>query len=1221
MFQTTSQQDNSSLTPNNPSSSNNPIQLPSSNDRPPLTEEEIQQWMVNLEEWTNIFYAHGNSASNPALWQMAQTKLVNFQKLHDPVELCMEIMKRSPSSLVLYQVSLCLRNSVAYVFKKYEPDELFKIFEFLYDFMCSRALQNENSVNETTALICAMILKRVASERARVNSETYLYLENRHCEVKEKEEDRIGQVITTLCTSIKDRNEFLAKKITSALIINSLLIECQLTIRSSFLGLHMYKHLNSRILIEVRLKTIIEACLESINWAFTSNILNPTNQTREVEVLFHLVGTLIKCVEYSLSFNSCNVNSGIGFERDVFWILNCRRDRLNLPMSPNRMMKSWTKLVMTPDVVQFLFGLYTTVKSMINRVPGWQWPADILKNCLNCLYYLSDVHNYMNCEKNSDYAEFVGNLMLGCIKIMESETKGIDDIFQIASLMTSILLHTSDTRETIPRLKAEHFIPFLDAAQRFTTKVFIHVASSSAEEEEEEEKTVDALLDFWYQLLRNVEADIRCCENMNPPQTPKLSLEGLKTYARMITECYISCHLHKPLGHVLYDPDDAKEVDIDQADEQDDNSIHVVQLITFGLISRYDALHTAKLLIDLTSSKLARLEILLTQHINHQNSPDGLPEWELINDDLHWLLLMMQHFLTQTGYAELGFMCNEIVSASMAYDANVEKTVQGFDKCDYNSNEVDPIVRLVLLAVKLCQLEMEICKSGKISWLSVQTNRTLTSFLSRFSLTYLYPKESDYTVISENMNYCFGQDSQTADKFLKYVIEHTCCIVLHLKSEPHVVNKNIQLLIQLLSLHLNTKDLMLTASSDSYTKLFLAQLKPEQLTGFSPKVAKAIIQLTTRLFVDADSWDMLIDFFSTKWKFIMDALEKQEHQNELITSRLLEFCDFAVGVCEACDDSISERLFDQLLVPIVKALSDVMRGFASSESVPLAIFDLLFHIVKYPLVHISTWESQSASSFYDNCTRVIEAFVQCEKAKKPRGTEEEDCEDIISALTFCNELMKRDWGNSMIPCDSVIRYAIEHISTIMKIEYFQFPRVRSIYYRLLVYLVDEKERLATLSDKLLETISTSILLSLKNQYDKETDNQTYTIIGIICRYIYDDRSSPSSQRLSACMLQIFPALFDTAISQGSFTLNMETIELIAPALFSLRCCLTDTYRELVHILIEKQENEFIKTKVKDLFQNLESRIQKLPLTRSSCREFNSLFVPFMSELHNYISLR
>lgn len=1191
----------------------------SPSDRVPLTEEQIQLWLTQLEQWTTNFYNPATNQTSPALWQEAQTKLVSFQKLHDPVELCVEILKRSHNSLVLYQAALCLRNAVAYDFKKYEPDELFKIFQFLFDFLSTRAMENENSVNETVALICAMILKRIASERARVNSETYLYLDQRAGRVQDKDEDKIGQVITTLCTSIKDANDYLGKKLTSALIINSLLVECQLTNRSSFLGLHMYKHLNSRVLIELRLKTIIESCLESTNWAFKSNLLNPSNQTREVQVLFHLVGTLIKCVEYSLSFNSSNLNSGSGSERDIFWFLNCRT--FNLPTAPQRMVKSWTKFVMTPSVVQFLFDLYTTVKSMINCVPGWQWPADILKNCLNCLYYLSDVHNYTNCEKNDEYAEFVGNLMLGCIKIMELETRGIDDIFQIASLMTSISLHTSDSKEIIPKLKVEQFTPFLDAAQRFTTKVFIHVASSSVEEEEEEEKTVDALLDFWYQLLRNVENDIRRSENVHPPQIPRLSSADMRGYARMITECYISCHLHKPLGHVVYKPDDAKEVDLEQADEQDDNSVHIVQLITFGLISRFDSLHTAKLLIDLSGARLNRLEELLTQHINQQLSPDGLNEWEIVNDDLHWLLLMIQHFLTQTGYAELGFMCNEIVAASLTYDANVDRTVQGFEKCDFNSNEVDPIVRLVLIAIKLCQIEMEICKSGKIHWLSVQTNRTLTSFLSRFCLTYLYPKESDYTVISENMNYCFGQDSPTADQFLKYVIEHTCCIILHLKSEPNVVNKNIQLLIQLLSIHLKTKDLMINSSMESFTKLFLAQLKPEHLTGFSSKVAKALIQLTTRLFVDADGWGMLIDFFSSKWKFIMEALEKGEHRNELVSGKLLEFCDFAIGVCEACDDEISERLFEQLLVPIVQALPEVMRGFNNFDAIPIAVFDLLYNIVKYPLVHIGTWESLSASSFYENCSRVIEAFVQNETGKTNRGDEEEDCEDIISVLTFCNELMKRDWGNALVPCDSVVKFAIEHLSTLIKPDYFQFPRIRSTYYRLLVYLVDEKERLATLNDRLLEMIVCSILLSLRTQFDKETDNHTYTVIGIICRAIYDEKDTPLSERLSKYMMPVLPALFEAAMSQGSFTLNMETVELIAPALFSMRCCFTDQYKQLVQNLIDKQDNEYARSKVKSLFENLESRIQKLPLTRASCRDFNSLFVPFMSELNQYISLR
>lgn len=1189
-----------------------------------LDESYIQSWVDQLEQCTNIFY-NNPTIQNQALWQEAQAKLVQFQKIHEPFELCTEIIKRSRNSLVLYQATMCLKNAVANDHRKFDNDDLFQLFQFLYEFLSMRSLEIEMSVNETTALICAMILKRIASERTRslsLSAATMIVAQQQRQARTDKEADKITQVITTLCNHIKQPNENLSKKIASALMLNSLLLECQMTNRSTLLGIRVWKHLNARRFIETHLKLITEVCLGAIDWAFSSNLLSPINQSPETQILFYLTGSLIQCVEYALAFNSTDTGCASSGDRVLRVIQNRTINMLSQTSVHDqrvKLLREWCGLVMSPSVVQFLFNLYTTVKSMVNCTPGWDWPANILKNCLNCLYYLSDVYNSINIERDDSYAEFVGNLMLGSVKILTAEVQGIDDSFQIACLITSISMHTSETRDTITRIKAEYLVPFLDAAQKFTAKVFNQVATTSRVEiEEEEEKTVDALLDFWYHTLRNVEAEIRLAESQN--QQPKITIEGLKNYSRYIVENYIACHLHKPLGQLV--PKTNSEVDIDQADEQDDNTIHAQQLVSFGLISRFDALHTAKLLIELLSTRLNHYESLLAQYFDKQYDPSEIKEWEYINDDFHWLLLMLQHYLTQTGYGEIGFMCNEILSTSVANEANVQKTIQGFEKCDYTSPEVDPIVRLIIIALKLCQIEMQICQTDKTMWISIQTNNTLTTLLSRFCLTYLYPKESDYSVISENMNYCFGQDSPTAKKFLEFVIERTCCIILCRKLDAQILKKNVQLLIQLLMFHTNVKCLIMGSEEGTMTRMLIKQMKPENLTGFSSKAARSIIRLATRLFADDEDWNKLIDFFTTKWAFIMSSIQSRQHKSDMVSTKFLEFCDFAMGVCEASDDDTSEKLFEQLLVPIVKALPAVLLAFGDNfESVPIAVFELLYYIVKLPMVNITTWENDAAKSFYENCQAIIGTYAQIASKRKDRGAEEEDCEDIIEILKFNQEVVLRDWGNTWAACDSVVRYSIEKLNTIIKPEHLQFPRIRTIYYRLLVYLVDEDERLATLSDELLGTIVSSILIALQSQFDKDVDNNIYTIIGIVCRTIYLDSEKPISSRLAKFMMPVLPVLFNCIMNQGSFTINTETAELVAPALFSLRCCFPDVYKNLVNELIEKQTDEFAREKIKGLFEKLEMQIQRLTLNRSACREFNTLFVPFLAEVHNYITTK
>lgn len=1189
-----------------------------------LTDEQVQNWISRLEQYTNVFF-NQTDGQNPALWQEAQSKLIQFQKLHDPFKLCVEIIKRSRNQLVLYQATLCLKNAVACDFRKFDLDELFQLFQFLYEFLCSQALENEMSVNETASLVIGMILKRIASRSSSDIAEVAFGPDSKSSPRASQEAIKIEQVITTLCSHIKEPNENLGRRLASAMMLNSLLLESQMAHCSTVMNMQVWRHLAARHLIQTHLKLITETSLETINWAFCSNLLNPLNQTCETQVLFHLVKILIQCVESALS-NSYSPGQSVstGFEYQYpSRLIRIIQDRAIKDRSSHAFDERFKKinefcdLLMSPSVVQFMFGLYTTVKSMINCVPGWDWPANLLKNCMTCLHCLSDINNSYTVEKNEKYSNFVGNLMLGAIKLVDSETRGVDDIYQIASLLSSISMHTSEARDTITKIKSEHFTPFLDAAQRFTTRVFIHVASTSAEEESEEEKTVDCLLDFWYHLLRNIDTEIGYCASTQPPKTPKISPDEKKGYARMISNCYISCHLHKPLGHVVNHPSDVREIDLENADDQDDNTIHALQLVAFGMIARYDALHTAKLLADIGKDKVDQLEQILGQYINTNIQPENVKEWIMINDDLHWLLLMMQHFLTQTGYGEIGFMCNEILSASLASEAEVSRTLQGFRECDYKSNDVDPIVRLVLIAVKLCQLEIKVCQSDKTNWISSQTNASLIAFLSRFCLTYLFPRESDYSVISENMNHCFGQDSPTAESFLSFIVEHSCCLAIKLKDNEQNIKKNYQFIIQLTNLHSIAKDIIRKADPNSTIGIFLQSVSRSVAMGdgMSMREIRLFVQLTIRLMQDES---VLIEIASDVVGELKE-LARGTNKSGAETRKFIHLCDVATGFCEASDDETSDCMLEILFLPAVKLFPEIIRKFSDSDCVFVAIFDLLYHIVKLPIVHVVNWESQSAQIFYENCAQIIETFAQVTRAKGVDRNDEEDFDDIVALLNFCNEVMKHDWGNSWACCDLVVRTAIEQLHTIIDIRnHMQYPKIRAIYYRLLVYIVDEDERLAHLTDRMLEVIFTSIVVAIESHFDKDTDNHIYTVIGIACRAIYHERGTQLSERLSTFMRPILPLLFSASLRQSHYSMTTESTEMLAPALFALRCCFLDTYKSLVDQLIQDQEDPISKAKITQLFQNLESRIHSLTLNRTASREFNNLFVPLMAELQNYI---
>lgn len=1184
-----------------------------------ISDEYVDNTIRCLESWTSTFYTNAGRNHDIVAWKDAQSKLLQFQQLPDPLELCTRILEKSRNNLVLYQAAICLKNAIANEVRTFKIEQIQSLFEFLYEFLCARAIQNDSSINETISLTCAVILKRIAILG---NCQSVSSQNN-----QAKEDDKVSKVIHSLCHNVTDPDKNLCVRLASALMLNSTLLECQMSNRSTALGVRVWKHLQARRMIEYHIKTITESALETINWAFSTNILsNPNLNDPNSRASYSLVATLIQCVEYCLSFNSAEVSIGSGGDRILRVIQSTSINMMSLTREGSdrlNSIKAWCELVMSQSVVQFLFTLYKTIKTMIDVVPDWC--RDVIKSTMNCLYYLSDIQNTVVINKDAKFVQYVDNLMIGIADLMTTEIKGIDDSYQIASLLVSISLFTSD-KEVLPKLNTDGFLKFVEASRDYTCKLLILVATTDkSDEEEEEERTVDALLDFWYNLFKNLEAEAKYAASFDPPRAPKLSSEVIKAQSRVIVERYISAHLHKPTGILECKIRDSNDLDFDNASENEDNVLYAQQLTGFGLISRIDTVHSAKILIELFKNKVLQLEALLNQYIPTMHSPDGLLDWENVNDDLHWLLLLTQHFITQTGYGEVGYMCEEILQASIQQEADVNKTVQALETCDVNCSEADLIVQLVVITMKLCRLEMSLCTNGKISWMSTQTNHSLTTFLSKFCLTYQYPKEQDYNVMSQTLDACFGEDSVTAQKFLKFVIEHTCCIILSVRSDTRMISTNVQLFLQIMRYHPLRKLLDDLSRESEIAKLFLSQMQPENLDGFAPEVAKSIMKLVARLFVEANDWNRLIDFFNRKWSFILTSIQTQQHQSELVSTKFLEFCDFCIGLCEISDENTAPTLLNELLVPIVKTLPQVMKAFANFDNTINSIFELLYNIVKYTMITINPHENVLITEFYTQSKEVVDVYSQI-ASKKVRKDDEESLEDIINLLQFLYEVMKRDWGNQFSSCEEVIKFAIEKLSSIFKPEFLHYPKIRLIYYRLLLYLVDEEDRLIALSDVLLKTIADCLLLSFSMQFEKEVENNVLTIISIVCRVIYQEHTfslantQPESE-LSKYMAPCLPALFESTIKRGSYKAGGEGNESIGPAFFALRCCYLDMYHALFQDLIEKQDDAATKDKIKSMFTQMESKVSNLTLTRAGCREFSTHFVPFLNELQRYISFK
>lgn len=1173
--------------------------------RSSLTPAAVDNVIVQLETLTHIFYSNsGNQDINQ--WNEAQSKLLQFQQMSDPFTMCRAIIEKSQNSLVLFQAAMCLKNAVSKEWRKMEVDEVSDLFQFLSEFLCAKSLDYEYSLSETVSLVCAMLLKRLAM-----------------CRYQDEVSKKVEQVIATLCSRVEDNNEALNRRYGCILMLNSLLLECQASKRSTSLGLQIWRHFSARKMIESHLKGIAEVCLKTINWSLSSNLLIPTNPiSRETLAICNFTKSCIEAVEHALSWNSLDVACAGAGDRILRIFQNRQIGTINQAGEHDKRLKaihSWYELIMNPEVVKFLFDLYNKIKSLVDPSSNWNWPSSTLRVCMSCLFHLADSQNILLTDKDDVRARFVENLMRGAMNLMTSVVEKVDDCYEIANLLTAIVLHLEQRRMIVVYDKSV-LNSFIEVAAQFSCKVFIYTASSL---NEEEEKSVDALMDVWSIIVRSLDAysKLEAELKLSSPITIDIS-----SCARSITECYLRCHLNKPLG-ILEPNEEQEEVDIDNIEDYDDGVVHSMQLDSFGFIARVDAAHTCRLLIDLLGTRVQQFEALLAHSIPTRDGPEGMKEWETINDDLHWLLLMTSNFLTLAGYGDIGVMSNEIIRLSIDAKADVDRTVAALGNLDYSSNDTDPIIRLVIIVLKLCQIEKSVCQSGKRLWLSSQTSSTLTTFMSKFCLTYIYPLESEYPTISPPLNYCFGQDSQTAEKLIEFVLDHACCKILFMKDEQQVVMRCVELFIQLLRYlpkpFINDKLPEIIQRSEMI-KLFTMQLSPDNMQTFLPKTAKTLFKLATKLLRKETEWTSLVSFLQSRWTQITATLsgqlQPQVVTSDVVLNKFLEFCDYASGVCEASDDDNIERIFEQLLLPLVKELPAIMMAFRNFESAMTAIFDLLYLIVKVPLACMGIWEGPPIETFYCSSTDVLKAYAHINSGRTLKSDDEESCDGLLACLQFMTEAMKKDWGSNVLACCYMIVTGMELIGPIIKPEYLQLPKVRQLYYRLLLYLCDEEERLENLSNDLIQNVISKVLLSLRSNFDKETDSHCMSIVCIMCRYIFKEKGNSKSERMAGFVQPCLSAIFEIITNRNLLSSGGDYCENMSSAFFSLRVCFPELYNAHVEQLIQRQDDQYVQQQIRSLFIKLEDELV-LTVSRVSCREFSTRFEPFLAELHQYIGFK
>src|SRR6185437_13677525 len=132
-------------------------------------------------------------------------------------------------------------------------------------------------------------------------------------------------------------------------------------------------------------------------------------------------------------------------------------------------------------------------------------------------------------------------------------------------------------------------------------------------------------------------------------------------YTRQVFECFVRCHLSEPEGLRKISASNDEEDDI-QEFEEDDMVLYYEQLNAMGLLARIDVQHSVSCLTQLLNSRVNQLQSCLEAQSGMHIAQDQLAKWTILNEDIHWLVMITNWTLTQYNFGERDLIPSQVMS-------------------------------------------------------------------------------------------------------------------------------------------------------------------------------------------------------------------------------------------------------------------------------------------------------------------------------------------------------------------------------------------------------------------------------------------------------------------------------------------------------------------------------------------------------------------------------
>ncbi|CAF3976550.1 unnamed protein product, partial [Rotaria magnacalcarata] len=1124
-----------------------------------LKDMDMENIRQVLEDAAQIFLSAANTITNERRRE-AEKVFLQFRRSQFSLDLYRYLIEHSSSSYVVYQTLTALREGIVKEWSSLDDALKEQVVQYLLSYVYTHYSTLSGHVREQALQILVVINKRRKAQRAQIAKNGFT----------------VSLALSNLLQSANNQEFQFGLTLLNAFINEysfSNANEAGLTVEQ--------RHSVKRDFEENELKTVFELLLNKLQ----SNLSSISNSSSSDHSLF---SSILAAIEKILlwNFSSSFPNARRHMESSN-----------NVETIDWRPPVSWKQLVFDQQLVEFFFHIYGTLKSLNETKIILQRRCQILR----CLSQLACLNGSLVSDEQCRlrYLTTFSHYFVQTFLINSTLTIHLIECFDLSNIISNLI--TLFTVKGFCSMNNDLCNSFLQLMSQITVLLCRTTTTTSSNNQLDKiiedptigKDTFDRLLQAWSRLLYGIDFG---------------RFANLRSLAIEIFDTFLQTHLNINGNY------EANDLDlIDNDNDEDDRDLFSEQLICIGLFGRHIIDYSLPLLIRLLMDRTKKLYDMM----NNSSSNINTNSLDQINDDLHWLLLISGHVLTEEYDSDEQKTIPEAVmsfSSQQVKYCDLNKSVQiaqhvlqqsQLDLSDEIMQGVSPVTQCLVAVLKLSETERLFCSKGQFEYISVQVAVSLTWFIRRLAANYLGFDEQSYKDVSQTLSMLLGKGSEMLEFLTNYFLSKVVINLQMWASESDVIKETADLFVTLSmkkdsSLIIIKNDLFWTLANNVITNQMPIQLINEEYKRSLIKgITCSCLNNTSdeyRLHFDRSIFQILNQRLKSIVESIHTLLEQiklntsnkthctnalQTFYTENVLSQISTLINSYCGLIEGGSRCLSEQityLFEhsQQTLQYILDLFDFYHNYCDQVQIILELFSLY---AEHVLVYLN---QNHTKVFYTYVLRLLQIFTKCNYGKKTKevNADEDFNAHIYTLLNCLNHLLAKDFidfsnetsSHPEVNVGDVILYGlIICLPLIQSDNLLKIPSISLCYYKLVSSLCEQhSECLFRLLNQDQYSIFLSTIKSGLDNYDNEICKMCLETIQSLALYTIKQQKLNQTNEKSKYLEHFLDYLLqETVITTTTLS---DLFDTLAGTIYTLICAYSNQFYQFLGQMKQYDEN-------------------------------------------------